>query len=306
MTSIRPWAMRLAVLACASIAPHFAAHASGTAQASLSGLSFTLIDLAPDDDLAPSFTLLSKGLDSGAYLSAFAAVNAWDNVKHQYVPLTQGQHDNAGTLLNASVETANATAQSGRTPAGVMSASSQLSTPSLDTPSVAASSSMRLSDGQLTSELLESLGIPSSGELYLPVTLSANTRLVVTAQASVQAQVNHDNPIYTEYQKATANLQLLNGVNDTLSKDEIMAFDDDERLSISDVPVFRSLNRQLTVSFDNTGPLSQRLQLVAELGTTSSAMDLRPPPVPEPATWAQMALGATLMALAMRRKSGKP
>lgn len=261
-----------ALSACASSV----ASADGTLSVAFTDVHFQLIDLAPDDGIAPALTF--SGPNGGSQASAGASTDSDSAVgAHAFAPLsiTAGPLDGFG---------------------GSASISGDFFAGTLAMRADGFSSSAQVGSGGGGNVVLyfdNVAGLPN-----LPFTLSPHTRLVISGAATGTATASNNIGDYVSG-------EVFLGLTDSLA-DAIAGINTDDDILLvaagidGDGANFGSAQRELSVSFENAGGDPRTgLFTAAVFGGSSTLSD-----VPEPASGVLM-LAATALLGAMRRLRGQ-
>jgi hypothetical protein len=254
------------------------ASADGTAAVSFTGVHFQLIDLAPDDGIAPALTF--SGPNGGSQASAGASTDSEGAVgAHAFDPLsvTAGPLDGFG---------------------GTAAISGDLFAGTLGMRAGGFSSSTLVGSGGGGNAVLyfdNVAGLPN-----LPFTLSPHTRLVISGDATGTATASND---IGDYVSGEVFLGLTDSLADAIAgintDDDIMVVA--AGLDATGNPNLGSARRELSVSFENAGDDPRTGLFTAAVYAGSSTLS----DVPEPASGVLM-LAATALLGAMRRRSRGP
>lgn len=285
--------------------------AASQSMATMSGLSFTLIDLNPRDGIAPSFSFLSS---AG---STLMSISATDNALGEADSATRKR---AGTFSFTNQMLADLTNTS---------ASAQVSSTSLTAAGSAHGPSTSYSASASTGAVMNDMGYYPN---VLNLSLSANTLLLIEASVSLSASAtnpssNCDYYYYcngSEAASATASMRLTynyanNGTSASVNDNKTVTLQANARkgetsfnwvydpyygyrpvyTTSPDVEESKSLNDVLTTVFTNSSSASQ----MASLGLSVSASGYgTTAPIPEPETYALALAGLGVAGLMARRR----
>ncbi len=256
-----------AVAAALSLWSVHAAAVSGSLAASFDDLTFQVIDLNPNDGIAPTFsptgqdsvtsTLVANGVYSGG--------GGWQIGAGPMAPLTQSQQASYGS--NSESISGNAWGAGASVKVNV---STNVTSPT---------SLFTINDGfaRLT------------GPFDVGFTLSPHTRVVISAFASLSTSL--DSTTQTDYADSTAQFQLGSGsLSDTAEIDSTVYG--------AGHPVSDTRSGWLTVSLDNTTNKTIGGVFLGECGGQVVATA-----VPEPASGVLLAAGLVLLGVAARRRT---
>ncbi|MDM5177817.1 PEP-CTERM sorting domain-containing protein [Massilia sp. DJPM01] len=277
------------VVIAATLASPLLAHAQVRAEGSLTNFSYTLIDLLPNDGIAPSLSIVTPQGNAGrasvsGSLRQFDTVEPWfDDDRSQSTALY-----NRG--LNVSLATPVGTARGSLT--GTDFHSLQLHTVASTTSTPAAS---RMAAGKIGLNITEFVLSPGTRvSFFADFTGSASVTLPegevhqayqdyaeIKAQGSLNANIQNRPGEYV-YVSNFTNLEAWNGL-----------------------PGESPASERFSLTLDNQSAFSADLRLQYDLHATVQAMKARevpPTPVPEPATTAMLVAGLALVAGAVRRR----
>lgn len=270
-------------LVCAVATPAFAA---SSASASFGPLNIQLIDLAPLDGQAPWLAFNDAAYNNVVSANAYQPPVAEDR---QSV-LTGGSWTPAAISASSGVAQAAAAISGPGTAIGIsLSASGAVSNFYSPSPF-----DMARFDSRAAS--------PSDGFYASDFTLSANTLLVVSTQASVAATGEFGGSAYGAYAQGSAALAVTGpgaGGGGRQSADDSIAVSG--YASSADTSFANSNSRELTLSFVNLTGSDMTGQLRMETSTFGYTYAN---PVPEPETYALMLAGLAAISLLARRRRG--
>ncbi len=258
----------LAAIASAILALAAAPACASTASASLSDFHIELVDLAPGDGVAPSLTF--QDVQGGPFVAAESG-----RPQHVITDANQG-----GTAFGAA---ASSSTQHGA------SASASLSGDPFGQPGVAASVSSTSTQAGMYGASTVQLG---DGALVMPFTLSAETRLVITADASASALSTFLDPHADTW--ASVFLKLTDGSGQgSVSMDGL----DVEQFAASGPA--SSDAKHIEISFENLTGASLDGLFFGSIDTYAADIS----PAPEPANAALMAAALGLFAWRATRRA---
>jgi len=296
--------LHLALLTlAASAAPHLATAGTATASASISGLSWRLIDLDPNDGIAPSISFSALAADGSMRLAVSEAAVAaqllgTEEILRASAPAPFGSFGPMSKSL-AGVGEASA----------VGTAASALVTASSTTPILRPDQDGLAADSFAAVSLADEQRLPWCSGWCPNFTLSARTMLVVEATGSASAHLPGDAGADDEAQ-AQVSLALIGNTSAGGSPfGRQTAYDEIEfRLEGPGTQDGSLLNQAMLVSFENgTGADMTGLLLVRTWASTTLYGVVDPTgmltPVPEPGTWALMLAGLGIVGLGARQRS---
>ncbi|MDQ1816965.1 PEP-CTERM sorting domain-containing protein [Massilia sp. CCM 9210] len=277
------------VMVAVTLASPLLAHAQVRAEGSLTNFSYTLIDLLPNDGIAPSLSIVTpQGYAGGAWVSGslrqYESVEPWfdDSRSQSTAPYSRG--------LNVSLDT----------PVGTGGASlTGTDFHSLQLRSVASTTSAPAASRQ------------AGGYAGLNITefvLSPGTRVSFfadfTGSASVTLPEGEVHQAYQDYAEIQAEVSLNaygpNGPGDYVYESNFIT------LKAWNGHAGESpASERFSLTLDNNSAFSRNLDLKYSLHASVQAVKatvVPPSPVPEPATTAMLAAGLALVAGAVRRR----
>jgi len=267
-------AQALATIAAAVVSLAAMPAAASTATASMSDFHIELIDLDPADGIAPSLTF--QDLQGGSFIAAESGAPG-----HVLTDVHQGGTPFGAASSHSTRGAASALASFAGDPRAAGAGAAATAAAAIGAPGVYGASTVQLGDGAI----------------YAPFTLSADTRLVITADASTSALSTFTDPqtdtwasVFLKLTDATG----LGGVSTDTSSVEQFAVS-------GGTPTATTDHRLMTISFQNltTGDLGG----IFYGSIDAYAADLRPTAVPEPAGLPLVAGGLALLAWRMRRRA---
>lgn len=251
------------------------AHATSTASASTSNYTFSLIDLAPDDGIAPSLTWL----DLSGRPPATSNLSINDAISGEIVVLNNS-HGTADLPLDL-----NTTTQNGQV---------QLKLSGADLASLAQSANASFNGaGALDNNAR------GSTTAYYGFTLSPNTSLTINLDVDLRVTTTDGSLLPERWESAYADVNL--GLEQYRNGEFVMSTGTGEHLAA----YFRDpqdLQHQGTLSFtfDNRDVTDSTLYFSSNVGASGVSVAST---VPEPSTWGMMLLGASLVSVAGARRT---
>lgn len=272
----------------AALASPLLAHAQVRAEGGLTNFSYTLIDLLPDDGIAPSLTIVqSSAFPGGSSASGYASQNAtfepWftDSRSQLTTPYNRDLATNIGT--RAGTASASAT--------GADFQSLQFHAAAATT-SIAAAS--RAANGSTSFSLNEFV-------------LSPGTQVSFFVDFNASASTTLPAGVFQEYARTYASFSLDANAQDGWNKYvsnfiEVVAAN---AMYPNSPPATASASERVSLTLGNNSLFSSNLKLDISLSSTVNVNDaspVPPSPVPEPATMAMLLAGLALVAGAARRR----
>lgn len=272
----------------AALASPLLAHAQVRAEGGLTNFSYTLIDLLPDDGIAPSLTIVqSSAFPGGSSASGYASQNAtfepWftDSRSQLTTPYNRDLAVNIGT--RAGTASASAT--------GADFQSLQFHAAAATT-SIAAAS--RAANGSTSFSFNEFVLSPGTQVSFF-VDFNASTSTTLPAGS-----------VFQEYARTYASFSLDATAQDGWNKYvsnfiEVVAANG---AYPNAPPATASASERVSLTLGNNSLFSSNLKLGISLSSTVNVNDaspVPPSPVPEPATTAMLLAGLALVAGAARR-----
>jgi len=247
--------------------------AASTATASMTDFHVELIDLDPSDGIAPSLTF--QNLDGGLFIAAESGApgHVTTDTHHGGVPFGGG----SSSSMNGAASALASFVGDPRVPGAGGQASASAST------------GVRGLYGASTVQL-------GDGAMVVPFTLSADTRLVITADASASALSTFADPYADTWASVFLKLTDAAGTG-SISTDGASA---EQFAMIGGTPSAVTDSRQITISFENltNGDLGGLF-----FGSIDAyAADLSPAAVPEPGSLPLLAAGLGVLAWRLRRR----
>ena len=244
---------------------------ASTATASMSDFHIELVDLDPNDGIAPSLTF--QNVQGGPFIAAESGApgNVLTDAHQGGLPFGAGSSSSArggASALSSFMGDPRAPGAG-----GTASASAQTGTRGLY-----GASTVQLGDGAI----------------YAPFTLSADTRLVITADASASALSTFDDPHADTWASVFLKLTDATGAAG-VSTDSASA----EQFAMTGAPTVD--RRQFSLSFENL--TSADLGGIFYGSIDAYAADLSPAAVPEPGGLPLLAAGVGLLAWRLRRRA---
>jgi hypothetical protein len=267
-------AQALAAIAAAVVSLGAVPASASTATASMSDFHVELVDLDPNDGIAPSLTF--QNVQGGPFIAAESGApgNVLTDAHQGGLPFGAGS---SASTRGAASALASFTGDPRAPGAG-------------GTATASASTGAKGLYGAGTVQL-------GDGALYVPFTLSADTRLVITADASVSALSTFADPHADTWASVFLKLTDATG-GGSVSTDSASA---EQFAMIGGTPSASTDSRHITISFENlTG---------SDLGgiffgsIDAYAADLPPAAVPEPGGLPLLAAGVGLLAWRLRRRA---
>jgi hypothetical protein len=247
--------------------------AASTATASMSDFHVELIDLDPNDGIAPSITF--QNLQGGSFIAAESGAPG-----HVLTDTHMG-----GAAFGAG----SSSSTSGSTSALASFAGDPRAPGAGGAATASASTFLQGLYGASTVQL-------GDGAMYAPFTLSADTRLVITADASASALSTFADPHADTWASVFLKLTDATGAG-SVSTDSASA---EQFAMIGDTPSASTDTRQITISFENL--TSGDLGGIFYGSVDAYAADLPPAAVPEPVGLPLLAAGLGLLAWRVRRR----
>lgn len=276
-------AIALATLTVAAASP--AALASSTSSfAELSGLRFQLVDIDLSDGITPYIHFAPSPAVPSDY-SSRAALNAGEQFGNPGGPAFTGV---SGSVAGTQSQVSASITASGMQAPSTASVSGSSSGPQ-------AYSAVASPIGSLSTPLF-----PQAPQFVSPFTLSPNTTLLVSAQASGQVSLTQSAAERATWAEAVGSFATLSVRGDDGSFQRSAA---GVSVGGSDLGAAGTAQRQygesLSLNFSNAGALERTGSLVVEAGVLHTVA--LAPPIPEPGTYALMLTG--LLGLAGLRRS---
>lgn len=245
---------------------------ASTATATLTDFHIELVDLDPNDGIAPS--LLFQNVQGGSFIAAESGAPG-----HVLTDAHQGGTPFGAGSSSSARGGASALSSFTGDPRGAGGLAS--ATAFTGMPGLYGASTVQLGDGAI----------------YAPFTLSADTRLVITADASASALSTFADPHADTW--ASVFLKLTDGTGTgSVSTDTATA---EQFALIGGTPSATTDTRRISISFDNL--------TAADLGgifygsIDAYAADLSPSAVPEPGGLPLLAAGLGVLAWRLRRRA---
>jgi len=295
--------LHLALLAlAASAAPHLATAGTATASASITGLSWRLIDLDPNDGVAPSISFSAMAADgtlrqATSEATVYAQLLGTEEILRASSPTPFGSFGPMGKSL-AGVGEATA----------VGTPLSALVTASSTTPILRPDQAGLAAESFAAVSLVEEQRLPFCFGWCPNFTLSARTMLVVEGIGSATAHLPGD---AGEFDEAEAKVSLALVGNATPGGSPFgrqTTYDEIEfKLEGPGTQDASLLDQAMLVSFENgTGADMAGLLLVRTWASTTLYGVVDPSgvlsPVPEPGTWALMLAGLGIVGIGARQR----
>ena len=262
----------LATIAAAVVSLAAMPAVASTATASMSDFHIELVDLDPNDGIAPSLTF--QNVQGGPFIAAESGApgNVLTDTHQGGLPFGAGSSSSArggASALSSFMGDPRAPGAG-----GTASASAQTGTRGLY-----GASTVQLGDGAI----------------YAPFTLSADTRLVITADASASALSTFDDPHADTWASVFLKLTDATGTG-SVSTDTASA---EQFAATGAMPT--TDQRQFTLTFENL--TSADLGGIFYGSIDAYAADLSPAAVPEPGGLPLLAAGVGLLAWRLRRRA---
>ncbi|RSZ55919.1 PEP-CTERM sorting domain-containing protein [Massilia atriviolacea] len=277
------------VVMAAALASPLLAHAQIRAEGSVTNFSYTLIDLLPDDGIAPSLTIAYRSNYPGA-----STASGEVSQNSTFEPWFTDSRSQFTTPFNrdvaASIGTRAGTASASTTGADFQSLQLHAAA---STTSIAAAS--RAANGSASSTITEFVLSPGTQVSFF-ADFNAGTSTTLPA-----------GNVLREYARTYASFSLnadaqdgWNGFTSTFSEAVASNWAFPNSPAATD-----SVSERLSLTLGNTSLFSSTLTLGISLSSTVQVYDaspVPPSPVPEPATTAMLLAGLTLVAGAARRR----
>lgn len=302
---------RAALFALSAVAGVSSAFASASSSADISNLTFSLIDLDPTDGVAPSFQFLSTGTYAGSYATQVSGSVQNNAGPYSSANFTVGDVTTFADLKHTEV-----------IPGVTISAAAGQYFLNVSGSAQSASTSY---NGAATTQSGSSYYYPPS---LVGLQLSANTALIITADAATQAAATNSctNTGYygnCEQASATVSMQLTgpalsggtggqsssaslsssvtgSGGYYTYVYDPVHGYYTNVYHAPDGSPLSQAAAKKLSVSFVNNSSANEVASFSASVSVTGSAVTA----VPEPSTFALVGLGLGFAGFLARRRVG--